>query len=180
MSSDAKNYVYLQSSSPQHRIADTHSWVWVVFHLLGGLWGCSPVIPPDGGAGAYPGLTHSAVLGCATTVKGKALNILPRWTTCHLPWCTCSLSFPATFCFLLAQSAQAWPCPALARFWRVSAGMVKGMSPLQCDLPWPHQWAHPEDDVYRVSHCSRSLKTENTAFAPSFFPVLHLFFIEFS
>lgn len=151
----------------------------ILFHVLGGLSDYSPIISPDGGAGAYPDLTHNAVLGCATSVKGKALNILPRWTTYHLPWCTCSLSFPTTFCFLLAQSAQAWPCPALASFWRVSAGMVKGMSPLQSDLPWPHQWADPEDDVYRVSHHSGSLKTENIAFSPSFFLVLHLFFMEF-
>lgn len=149
---------------------------WIGFHLLRDLWGYSPVIPPDGGAGAYPGLTHNAVLGCATSVKGKALNILPPWTTYQHPGYTCSLSFPTTFCFLLAQSAQAWPCPALARFWRVSAGMVKGMFPLQSDLPWPHQWADPEHDV---SHCSGSLETESIAFSPSLFLVIHPFFMAF-
>ena len=181
-SGDAKNSIYLwgEHCSPQCWISRSCALrFWLVFHLKGGIWDYSLVIHPDGGSVTYPGLTHSALLGCATSVKGKALDTLPRWATYHLPLCTCSLSFPTTFCFLLAQLAQAWPCPALARFRCVLASVVEGTSPVQSDLPWPHQLAAPEHGDYRVSHHSRSLKMEKITFSPSFLLVLHLFFLEF-
>lgn len=120
-----------------------------VFHPKGRIWDCSPVTHPDGDTGPHPCLTHNAVLGCATSVKVNAPDTLPCWVTYHLPSCTCSLSFPTIFCFLLAELAQAWPCPALARFQCVFTGVVWSL--VQSDLPWPHQLATPEHGDCRMS-----------------------------
>lgn len=118
-----------------------HPWGSVGFSPQRSIWDYGPVIQPAGGRGAYPGLTHNVALGCATSRKGEARDTISCWATYYLPLYTCSSSFPTTFCFLLAQLAQAWPCPALARFRYVFTGMVEIVSLVQSDLPWPHQLA---------------------------------------
>lgn len=93
----------------------------VVFHLLGGLWDYSPVMPPDGGAGAYPGLTlqswavpsvwrarhwTSSLTGPFTTSPGAHAAYLsqPHFAFCLLsqPKCDHAQLWPGSDVCLLA------------------------------------------------------------------------------
>jgi len=81
--------------------------------------------------GAHPGLTHDAVLGWATSVKGKVLDTLVPWPRGHLPppLMHIPLVFPN---HIWVSACSVTSSVTMPRFRQI---FVEGMSVVQSDLP---------------------------------------------
>lgn len=87
----------------------------VVFHLLGGLWDYSPVIPPDGGAGAYPGLTECSP-GLCHQCEGQDTEHPPSLDHLPPPLVHRQLIFPH---HILLSACSVSPSVTMASFGQV-------------------------------------------------------------
>lgn len=89
------------------------------------------------------------------------------------------LIFPNHILLSACSGSSSVTMPSFGQVLMRFSGVVEGTSPVQSDLPWPHQLAAPEHGDCRLSPQSVFEDGENNIFSPTFLLVLHLFFLEF-